>query len=83
MIIIIVCAGTLGGTWYWGRNYGQHRYTVWRVIFGGANFVKSCRGSSESIFVVLNFVTPEARYANDVNSRVENFVGRKFRDSLG
>ena len=46
--------------------------------------MKSCRGSSELIFVVLNFVTPEARYANDVNNRlkirgwknswVENFV---------
>ena len=36
--------------------------------------MKSCRGSSELIFVVLNFVTPEARYANDV-------VGGKFRDS--
>ena len=48
--------------------------------------MKSCRGSSELIFVVLNFVTPEARYANDVNNRlkirgwknswVENFVTR-------
>ena len=45
--------------------------------------MKSCRGSSELIFVVLNFVTPEARYANDVNNRlkIEKFVGRKFRDS--
>ena len=48
--------------------------------------MRSCRGSSELIFVVLNFVTPEARYANDVNNRlkirgwknswVENFVTR-------
>ena len=48
--------------------------------------MKSCRGSSELIFVVLNFVTPEARYANDVNNRlkirgwknswVENFATR-------
>ena len=29
-------------------------------------FVKSCRGSSEFIFVVLNFVTPEARYTNSL-----------------
>ena len=47
--------------------------------------MKSCCGSSELIFVVLNFVIPEARYANDVNNRlkmcVEIFVGRKFRDS--
>ena len=42
-------------------------------------FVKSCRRSSELIFVVLNFVTPEARYANDV--MVLNFMGGKFRDS--
>ena len=34
-------------------------------------FVKSCRGSSELIFVVLNFVTPEARYANDVNNQLK------------
>ena len=46
--------------------------------------MKNCRGASELIFVVLNFVTPEARYVNDVNNRlkirgwkfswVENFV---------
>ena len=36
--------------------------------------MKSCRVSSELIFVVLNFVTPEARYAND------EWCG-KFRDS--
>ena len=29
-------------------------------------FVKSCHRSSELIFMVLNFVTPEARYTNDV-----------------
>ena len=34
------------------------------IQFSGVQiFVKSCRGSSELIFVVLNFVTPEARYA--------------------
>ena len=48
--------------------------------------MKSCRGSSELIFVVLNFVTLETRYANDVNNQlkirgwknswVENFVTR-------
>ena len=44
-------------------------------------FVKSCRGCSELIFVVLNFVTPKTRYANDARyangrktSWVENFV---------
>ena len=36
--------------------------------------MKSCSGSSELIFKVLNFVTPEARYAND--ARYTN--GRKF-----
>ena len=41
--------------------------------------MKSCCGSSELIFVVLNFVTPEARYTNYV--MVLNFVGGKFRDS--
>ena len=42
-------------------------------------FVKSCRGSSELIFVVLNFVTPEARYANGRKiSWVENFVTRRI-----
>ena len=36
----------------------------YRGYFSGVQiFVKSCRGSSELIFVVLNFVTPKARYA--------------------
>ena len=38
-------------------------YCIAGNFWGVQIFVKSCRGSSELIFVVLNFVTPEARYA--------------------